>query len=73
MSLLIRINQLVSLSSQFIIATHSPILLAIPNAEILEITESGISAKKYFETEHYETMKNFFENTEKTVDSLINE
>lgn len=73
MSLLIRINQLAGLNSQFIIATHSPILLAIPNAEILEITEKGIYPKKYFETEHFKTMKNFFENTEKTVDSLINE
>ena len=71
LSLLIMINQLVNLNSQFIIATHSPILLAIPNAEILEITGSGIFEKKYFETEHFETMKNFFENTEKTVDSLI--
>lgn len=71
MSLLIRINQLVSLNSQFIIATHSPILLAIPNAEILEITEKGIYPKKYFETEHFKIMKNFFENTEKAVDSLI--
>ncbi len=73
MSLLIRINQLACLNSQFIIATHSPILLAIPNAEILEITEKGIYPKKHFETEHFKTMKNFFENTEKTVDSLINE
>lgn len=72
MSLLIRINQLVNLNSQFIIATHSPILLAIPNAEILEITEKGIFEKKYFETEHFKTMKNFFDSTEKTVDSLIN-
>ena len=71
MSLLIRINQLVSLSSQFIIATHSPILLTVPNAEILEIDENGIHERKYFETEHYETMKNFFENTDKVIDSLI--
>ncbi len=73
MSLLIRISELVNLNSQFIIATHSPILLAIPNAEILEITDKGILQKKYFETNHFKTMKNFFENTEKTVDSLINE
>lgn len=59
MSLLIRINQLANLNSQFIIATHSPILLAIPNAEVLEIAENGISPKKYFETEHFKTMKNF--------------
>ncbi len=73
MSLLLRINELVGLNSQFIIATHSPILLAIPNSEILEITEKGIFERKYFETEHFKTMKNFFNNTEKTIDSLINE
>lgn len=72
MSLFIRINQLVNMDSQFIIATHSPILLAIPNAQVLEITENGIYEKKYFETQHYETMKSFFENTDKVVDSLIN-
>ena len=73
MSLIIRINQLVNLNSQFIIATHSPILLAIPNAQVFEIKEDGIYEKKYFETQHFKTIKNFFENTEKTVDSLINE
>ena len=73
MSLLIRINELSGLDSQFIIATHSPILLAIPNSEILEITEKGIFERKYFETEHFKTMENFFNNTEKTIDSLINE
>ena len=72
MSLLIRINQLVNLNSQFIIATHSPILLTVPNAQILEIDENGIHERKYFETGHYETMKNFFENTDKFIDSLIN-
>lgn len=71
MSLLIRINQLVNLNSQFIIATHSPILLTVPNAQILEIDENGIHERKYFETGHYETMKNFFENTDKFIDSLI--
>ena len=71
MSLLIRINQLVNLNSQFIIATHSPIFLAIPNAEILEIAEKGIFKRKYFEAEHFKIMKNFFENTEKTVNLLI--
>ena len=71
MSLLTRINELVNINSQFIIATHSPILLTIPNAEILEITEKGIFERKYFETEHFKTMKNFLENTERTLDFLI--
>lgn len=72
MSLLIRINQLVNQNSQFLIATHSPILLASPNAQIFEIRENGIFEKKYFETEHYQVMKNFFENTNKFLDLLIN-
>ena len=37
----------------------------------LKITERGIFERKYFETKHFKTMKNFFENTEKTVDLLI--
>ena len=72
MSLFIRINDLVNLNSQFIIATHSPILLALPNSQILEITEQGLIEQNYYNTEHYKTMKNFFENTEKTIKSLLN-
>ena len=60
MSLLVRINDLVKLNSQFIIATHSPILLALPNSQILEITELGTTEKNYYETEHYKIMNFFF-------------
>jgi predicted ATPase len=39
---------------QFIIATHSPILLGYPEAEILHFSEEGIQQMEYEETEHYQ-------------------
>lgn len=42
LSMLSRIHQLVNQKSQFIIATHSPILMSYPSSKILELTDSGI-------------------------------
>src|SRR5690606_20500691 len=39
---------------QFIIATHSPILLGFPDAVIYQFDEHGIEQVKYEETEHYQ-------------------
>ncbi|MBR7060523.1 MAG: AAA family ATPase [Eubacterium sp.] len=55
MTLIIEIDRLLKDDSQFIIATHSPLLMAFPNAEILQFSEKGIEKVKYFETEHYKT------------------
>ena len=52
--LLILINELVEKDSQFIIATHSPLVLAYPNAEILEFKDSKISAINYKESDIYQ-------------------
>ena len=41
MAALTRIHDLVQQGSQFLIATHSPVLLAVPGARILEITDDG--------------------------------
>lgn len=71
-SLLVRIKELVNLNSQFIIATHSPILLAFPDAQIYEIKKNKVSEVPYNETEHYMTMKSFFDDTDRTVESLLN-
>ncbi len=45
--------------AQFIIATHSPILLAFPDAIIYEFTERGIAPVKYEDTEHYQLTRDF--------------
>lgn len=51
--------------SQLIIATHSPILLAYPYADIFLLDENGISKVKYEETEHYQITKGFLDNPDK--------
>nr|WP_318540291.1 AAA family ATPase [Terribacillus saccharophilus] len=49
---------------QFIIATHSPILLGYPGAEIFHFSEDGIRSIDYEETEHYQITRGFLENRE---------
>ena len=71
MTLIAEIDNLLKNNSQFIIATHSPILMAFPNAEILQFSESGIEKVKFYETEHYKTTKLFIEEPEKTIHYLI--
>lgn len=50
--------------SQFVIATHSPMLMAYPGAKILEITDDGISETPLEETAHYSITKSFLNNPE---------
>lgn len=48
--------------SQFIIATHSPMLMALPGAKIYEVTQEGMSAVALEDTEHYSVTKSFLNN-----------
>lgn len=68
--MLVRMHQLVEDDSQFVISTHSPILMAYPNATIYQLTQSGISKTKFDETEHYMLMKSFLNNPEKFIKEL---
>lgn len=73
MALLPIIDGLVRKNSQFIIATHSPILLAYPNAEILQFSGLGIEKVDYCETEHYKITKMFMDDPERMVYHLLND
>lgn len=73
MSLLAQMHELVTHRSQFIIATHSPILMAYPGAEVLELTPSGISSVDYRQTQHYQLTRRFLENPEKMLHYLLDE
>lgn len=73
MTLLSEIDRLVKRNSQFIISTHSPILMAYPGAEILELSEQGIRSVDYRETEHYQVTRRFLENPEKMLHYLLEE
>ena len=57
--------------SQFVIATHSPILLAYPNAEIYEVTDNGLSRIDYENTEQYRLTKYFLANYSQVVRELM--
>lgn len=70
-SLLAKMNELVKKNSQFIIATHSPILLAFPNASIYVLSENAITLTPYEQTEHYILTKQFLNNTEKFLKELL--
>lgn len=48
--------------SQFIIATHSPIIMGLPGSKIYQITEEGFEQIAYKETEHFSITKNFLDN-----------
>ena len=73
LTLLSEIDRLVKQNSQFIISTHSPILMAYPGAEILELSEEGIHSVGYRETEHYQLTRRFLENPEKMLYYLLDE
>ncbi|KIO75892.1 ATPase AAA [Pedobacter lusitanus] len=50
--------------AQFLIATHSPMLLCYPNASIYNFTENGPEETSYKDTEHYQLTKSFLDNPE---------
>ena len=67
------IHHLVQDESQFIIATHSPILLSYPNAKILQFGESGISEIDFEDTEHYAVTRDFLNNYPRRLEQLFRE
>lgn len=71
MSFLARLNQLVDKDSQFIIATHSPIIMAYPNSRILVVSSNGIQRVKYEETDHYIETREFLNNPSKFLKILL--
>jgi predicted ATPase len=71
LAMLLRLHQLVQSRSQFIIATHSPILMAYPNAWLYQITADGLKRIEYRETEHYIVSKRFLNDPEGQVGKLL--
>ena len=59
LELMCHIHELEQKHSQFIISTHSPILMAYPGAEVLYLTEDGIRSVSYRDTEHYQLTRRF--------------
>lgn len=71
MSMLARIHELIQQGSQFIISTHSPIIMAYPNAKIIQLEKDGMYETTLEETEHYSVMKQFFEDKDRLLHYLF--
>jgi len=56
--------------AQFIIASHSPILLACPGAEIYSFDDIPIKPIDYEQTEYYQVYRNFLINRDEYLDGL---
>lgn len=60
LAFLSRLHELTQAHSQFIIATHSPLIMAYPDAVIYELGKNGIRRVQYEQTEQFEVYKSFF-------------
>lgn len=64
---LFRIHDLINEGSQFVIATHSPIILAYPDSTIYQCSSEGIERVAYEETATFQVMKAFINNPQKMI------
>ena len=64
-------DRLAGEDSQFIIATHSPMLITFPDAEIYQIREDGIVSVPFKETSHYRTTVRFLQNPESAIEDIL--
>jgi predicted ATPase len=71
LSFISRLHQLAADDSQFIIATHSPIILSYPNSWIYNIDESGLHKIAYEQTDHFMIHKHFFNNHNAILKELM--
>ena len=71
LTLLILMDRLVKNRSQFIIATHSPIIMAFPGADIIQFSENGMERVSYCETESYRITKQFMDDPERMIKYLL--
>ena len=60
-------QELVEQDSQFIIATHSPILLSFPNATIYEVNDGDLTKVDYEECSTYGFMKDYINNYKRYI------
>jgi predicted ATPase len=56
--------------AQFIIATHSAILMALPQAQIYSFNSSYVKEVAYEETEHYKVYKQFFTDRSSFIEAV---
>jgi predicted ATPase len=73
LAMLVRIHDLAEAGAQFVIATHSPILLAYPRATIYAFDDDGIRSVEYEDTEHFQVSRRFLTDPEGMLRRLLGE
>ncbi len=73
LALMAAMHRLVQRNSQFIVATHSPILLGYPGATIYDFGEHPPREVAYRETEHFQITRAFLEHPERMLRELLRE
>lgn len=71
LTLFIQIAKMAEKGSQFIIASHSPILLGIPGADIISFDGGAVCRCGYEETESYQVMELFINDRERMIRRLL--
>lgn len=69
LKLLHRIDQ--ARNAQVIMATHSPMLMALPNARLLQLTKYGLAPVTVEDTEHYRLLRDFCVDPETFIDENL--
>ena len=73
LTLLMQIYNCAKEESQFMIVTHSPILLGMPGADIYCFDHGRIHLCEYEDTESYQVTKMFINNRQRLLDQLLTE
>jgi predicted ATPase len=73
LALMRRMHELVLEHSQFVVATHSPILLGYPDATILELSDEGIRVGGYDETQQVELTRAFLADRDRFLRRLLDD
>lgn len=71
LTLMVEIDRLACTGAQFIIASHSPILLGLPGADILSFDDGAVHSSSYLETESYQVTEMFINHREYFLERLL--
>jgi predicted ATPase len=71
LALLARMDELVAEGSQFVVATHSPLLAAFPGARIYELSDNGITTVEWEELEDVRLTRSFLDDPERFFHHLL--
>ncbi len=71
LAMMVRMKDLIDDSSQFIIATHSPFIMAYPDAWIYQLGADGIQRVAYEDTDHYQITRAFLRDHHGMMQKLL--